>query len=324
LWIGSIKLDNNVFLAPMAGITDRPFRVLCRQQGCGLTYTEMISAKGLHYLNKRTENLLYTQPEDGPVAVQIFGSDPGLMAEVASWLCENGADIIDINMGCPTPKIVKNGDGCALMRKPELVREIVKRVSTAIRVPLTVKIRKGWDQNTVNAPLISRIAQENGAAAVAVHGRTREQFYSGTADWDIIGHIKKGLSIPVIGNGDIFAPEDASAMLQKTGCDAVMIGRGARGNPWIFSATLKLVNEGIKVRGPDVREILAMVKRHTDLCIEQKGEGIAIKEMRKHVGWYLKGFRNAVSLKREVNGAQTRDELFGLLEAYQEELEGHP
>ena len=322
--IGSVKLDNNVFLAPMAGITDRAFRMLCKEQGCGLTYTEMVSAKGLHYENKRTENLLSLQPEDRPVAVQLFGSDPALLAEQAARLCEKGADIIDINMGCPTPKIVKNGDGCALMRKPALVGEIVRRASRSIKAPITVKIRKGWDQNSVNAVEIARIAEQNGAAAVAVHGRTREQFYSGTADWEIIAEVKKALNIPVIGNGDIFTPEDAAAMLEKTGCDAVMIARGARGNPWIFKRTLRLINEGIHTEPPGVKEVLAMIRRHVDLCIQHKGEKVAVREMRKHVGWYLKGIRNAASLRKEVNGAQTREQLFRLLEDYEEELKRHP
>jgi len=322
--IGGVKLDNNVFLAPMAGITDRAFRILCKEQGCGLTYTEMVSAKGLHYENKRTENLLSLQPEDRPVAVQLFGSDPALLAEQAARLCEKGADIIDINMGCPTPKIVKNGDGCALMQKPALVGEIVRRASRSIKAPITVKIRKGWDQNSVNAVEIARIAEQNGAAAVAVHGRTREQFYSGTADWGIIAEVKKALSIPVIGSGDIFTPEDAAAMLEKTGCDAVMIARGARGNPWIFKRTLKLINEGAHTDSPGIKEVLAMIRRHVDLCIQHKGEKVAVREMRKHVGWYLKGFRNAASLRKEANGAQTREQLFRLLEDYEEELERHP
>jgi tRNA-dihydrouridine synthase B len=323
LKIGSVKLDNNVFLAPMAGITDRPFRILCKEQGCGLSYTEMVSAKGLFYHNKRTQNLLCIQPEDKPVAVQLFGSDPGLLAEEAARLCEKGADIIDINMGCPTPKIVKNGDGCALMQKPALVAEIVKRTASAVKVPLTIKIRKGWDQSSVNAPEIARIAEANGAAAIAVHGRTRDQFYSGAADWEIIAQIKKDLSIPVIGNGDVFTPEDAAAMLERTGCDAVMIGRGARGNPWIFKRSLKLINEGTSIQPPDIKEVLAMIRRHADLCIEHKGERIALREMRKHVGWYLKGFRNAASLRKEANRVQTREQLFSLLEIYEEELEGH-
>jgi tRNA-dihydrouridine synthase B len=322
--IGGVKLDNNVFLAPMAGITDRAFRMLCKEQGCGLSYTEMVSAKGLHYENKRTENLLNIQPGDRPVAVQLFGSDPVLLAEQAARLCEQGADIIDINMGCPTPKIVRNGDGCALMQKPALVGEIVKRVSCAIKTPLTVKIRKGWDQNSVNAVEIARIAEQNGAAAVAVHGRTREQFYSGTADWGIIAEVKKALSIPVIGSGDIFTPEDAAAMLEKTGCDAVMIARGARGNPWIFKRTLKLINEGAHTDSPGIKEVLAMIRRHVDLCMQHKGEKVAVREMRKHVGWYLKGFRNVASIRKEANDAQTREQLFRLLEDYEKELERHP
>jgi len=324
LKIGSLKLDNNVFLAPMAGITDRSFRILCKQQGCGLTYTEMVSAKGLYHDSKRTHKLTDIHPGDRPVAVQLFGSDPGLMAEQAAKLCESGADMIDINMGCPTPKIVKNGDGCALMLKPGLVAEIVKKTSQAISIPLSVKIRKGWDKNNVNAPDIARIVQENGADAVAVHGRTRDQFYSGTADWDIIAQIKKDLSIPVIGSGDIFTPGDAVGILKQTGCDAVMIARGARGNPWIFSRTLKLINEGVCAGPPEFREVLEMIIKHTDLMIQHKGEGRAVKEMRKHVGWYLKGFRNACLVRKKVNKAQTRQQLLGILKAYGQEVEGHP
>ncbi len=322
MMIGNVELKNNIFLAPMAGITDRAFRKLCREQGCGLSYTEMVSSKGLYYDNKRTGSLLYAQPEDGPLAVQLFGSDPGLLAETAEKLCHRGADIIDINMGCPTPKIVKNGDGCALMRRPDLIGEIVKRVSSAIRIPLTVKIRKGWDENTVNALHVASVAEENGAAAIAVHGRTREQFYGGAADWDIIAEVKGALDIPVIGNGDIFTAEDAAAMLRQTGCDAVMIGRGARGNPWIFSAAVKLIHEGIRTEPPDIEEILSTIERHTELCIEQKGEGVAVKEMRKHIGWYLKGFRNVTELRRQVNGAKTRTQLFKILKDYRTQGDG--
>lgn len=322
LKIGSHELENGVFLAPMAGITDRPFRILCKEQGCGLVYTEMVSAKGLYYDNKRTQNLIDIQPEDRPVAVQLFGSDAGLIAEEAARLSENGADIIDINMGCPTPKIVKNGDGCALMRRPKLVAEIVKRTSTVISVPLTVKIRKGWDKNNINALYIAGIAQENGAAAIAVHGRTRDQFYSGDADWDIIAQIKKNLSIPVIGNGDIFTPEDAASMFERTGCDAVMIGRGARGNPWIFSKVLEFINRGTYDRAPNLSQVLDMIRKHADLMIAHKGEKLAVKEMRKHVGWYLKGFRNACHVRQEVNKAQTREQLFYVLRTYQRENEG--
>lgn len=318
--IGNIELDNNVFLAPMAGITDRPFRILCKEQGCGLTYTEMVSAKGLHYNSKKTENLLYIQPADRPVAVQLFGSDPGILAQEAAKLWEDGADIIDINMGCPTPKIVKNGDGAALMKNPRLVAEIIRRMSQAIKIPLTVKIRKGWDRNSVNAVEIARIARESGAAAIAVHGRTREQMYGGSADWDIIAQIKKDLDIPVIGNGDIFTPGDAVWMLERTGCDAVMIGRGARGNPWIFSRTLKLISQGENAPHPDIRQVLRMIERHTDLSIDQKGEKLALREMRKHVGWYLKGFRNAGAIRKEANRAATREQFFQILKDYEDQM----
>lgn len=318
LKIGNVELDSSLFLAPMAGITDRAFRFLCKEQGCALTYTEMVSSKGLHYGNDRTEELLFIKEEDSPVAIQIFGSDPGLMAEVAAKI-QDRADIIDINMGCPAPKIVKNGEGSALMQKPELAAEIVKRVSAAVEIPLTVKIRKGWDKNSVNALEIASLAQENGAAAITVHGRTREQFYSGTADWDIIRLVKEKLSIPVIGNGDVFTPEDAVEIIRQTGCDAVMIGRGARGNPWIFSQTLNFIRYGETTPPPDLDSIINMIKRQTNLMLEYKEERIVVKEMRKHIGWYIKGLKNATQLRREVNRVEDREQLFKLLEVYREE-----
>jgi len=237
--IGNVTLDNNIFLAPMAGITDIPFRLLCKEQGCGLTYTEMVSAKGIYYNDEKTKKLTAVDAAEGKVALQIFGSDPVIMAKVTEQLNDSDACIIDINMGCPTPKITKNGDGCALMRQPELVGKIVREVSKASVKPVTVKIRKGWDENRINAVEIARIAEENGAAAITVHGRTREQFYSGKADWSIIREVKQSVSIPVIGNGDVFTPEDARRMFEETNCDAIMIGRGAQGNPWIFRKIIK-------------------------------------------------------------------------------------
>lgn len=321
--IGDVELDNNLFLAPMAGITDTTFRLLCKQQGCSLVYTEMISAKGLHYKNKKTEHLLLIEPEERPVAVQIFGSDAVLMAEIAWRLWRGGADIIDINMGCPTPKIIKNGDGAALMLKPKLVEEIIKRVSSAIKIPLTVKIRKGWDKNNINALEIACIARENGAAAIAVHGRTREEFYSGKADWDIISQVKERVDIPVIGNGDVFSPKDAVEMFDKTGCDAVMIGRGARGNPWIFSQTLSYINKGVLPNPPDVTERIETIKKHINLMVGYKGEKIAVKEMRKHISWYMKGLKNANRLRDQVNKAESIDELLNILQVYVEENHEH-
>jgi len=319
--IANLNFDNPVFLAPMAGVTDIAYRGICKDMGCNLVYTEMVSAKGLYYDSKNTAALMRISNEEKPVALQIFGSDPKIMAHACEVIDTiDGVCIIDINMGCPTPKIVKNGDGSALMLKPKLVGEIVRRVSDAINLPLTVKIRKGWDKNSVNAEEIAYIVQENGAAAIAVHGRTREQLYGGTADWDIIAQIKKNLSIPVIGNGDIFTPEDAVCMLEKTGCDAVMIGRGARGNPWIFSRTLKLISQGENAPHPDIRQVLRMIERHTDLSIEQKGEKLTLKEMRKHVGWYLKGFRNAGTIRKEANRAETRQQLFQILKDYEDQM----
>jgi len=314
--IGAVELDNNLFLAPMAGITNTAFRLLCKQQGCGLVYSEMVSAKGLYYQNKKTKRMLLIEPEESPVAVQIFGSDPGLMAEIALRLCCEGAEIIDINMGCPTPKIVKNGEGAALMLKPTLVGKIINKVSSSIDTPLTVKIRKGWDENCVNAVEIACIAQENGAAAIAVHGRTREEFYSGKADWDIIRQIKEKLDIPVIGNGDVFSPQDAVEMFDRTGCDAVMIGRGARGNPWIFSEILSYMESGELPPSPGILEKINMIKKHIELLTRYKGEKIAVKEMRKHIGWYVKGFRNVNCLRGEVNKAESTDELLSILQVY--------
>lgn len=321
--IGDIKLENNVFLAPMAGITDTAFRLLCKQQGCGLVYTEMVSAKGLYYGSKKTQELTRTEPGERPAAVQIFGSDPGLMAEVAARLCEEGADMIDINMGCPTPKIVKNGEGAALMLKPHLVGEIVQRVSSSINKPLTVKIRKGWDEHTINAVDIALIAQEKGAAAIAIHGRTREQFYSGRADWDIIRQVKERVYIPVIGNGDIFTPQDAVDMLNKTGCDAVMIGRAARGNPWIFSQAIAYIQNGQLTDPPGSSEIMDMIRRHISLMVRYKGEKVTVREMRKHIGWYVKGLRNASLIRNEVNRAESLNQLLDILQSYIEENREH-
>jgi tRNA-dihydrouridine synthase B len=319
LKIGNVELYNNVFLAPMAGITDRAFRFLCKEQGCALAYTEMVSAKGLLYNNPNTERLLLLKEEDRPTAVQLFGSDPGLMAE-AACIVQDRFDIIDINMGCPTPKIVKNGEGAALMRTPGLAAEIIRRTANATKRPVTVKIRKGWDKASVNAVEIARLAEENGATAVTIHGRTREEFYSGRADWSIIRDLKNRLSIPVIGNGDVLAPEDAVRMIESTGCDAVMIGRGARGNPWLFHRAISLIQKGVLPDGPDINDILGMIIKQLDLMMEYKDERTAVKEMRKHVGWYIKGMNNAALLRGKVNTVETREQLIGLLEHFK----GHP
>lgn len=314
--IGSVKLSNKVFLAPMAGVTDMAFRILCKRQGCGLTYTEMVSAKGLHYKSDNTAVLLEISGEERPAAVQIFGSEPEIVAEAARQAEAGGAAIIDINMGCPTPKIVKNGDGSALMKKPEMVREIVRSVVAAVKVPVTIKTRKGWDEESVNAVEIAAIAAQEGAAAVTIHGRTREQFYSGTADWDIIGQVKRAIDIPVIGNGDIIKPQDARRMLEETGCDAVMIGRGAQGNPWIFKRTLEYLASGHLLPEPTYEQRVETIIRHMDMVTELKGEGIGVKEMRKHAAWYLKGMPGSTKVKAEIFKLTTCNQVKNILSEY--------
>jgi len=316
--IGNIKLDNNVFLAPMAGVTDLSFRILCKEQNAGLIYTEMVSAKGLYYGDKKTEKLMEIEDKERPVSLQIFGSDANIMAKVVEDKLNNreDIDIIDINMGCPTPKIVKNGDGSALLKKPELIKEIVSKVVKVSRKPVTVKIRTGWDENNINAVHIARIIEESGADLVAVHGRTREQFYSGKADWNIIRKVKDALTIPVIGNGDIFSPEDAKRMIDHTNCDGVMIGRGARGNPWIFNRTIKLLNEDILIPEPSDEERINMCINHLNLLCQHKGEEIAVKEIRKHIGWYIKGMHNSTSIRGKLSTMNSKDKIIYLLNDY--------
>lgn len=316
--IGNVSLENNLFLAPMAGVTDMPFRLLCREQGCGLVYTEMVSAKGMHYDDSKSFALTEINPSERPAAVQIFGSDPDIMSEIAKKLDDMDVDIIDINMGCPTPKITKNGEGSALMKKPELAAEIISAVACSANKPVTVKIRKGWDDGSINAVEIATIAEKNGASAVAVHGRTREQFYSGKADWDIIKRVKQSVSIPVIGNGDIVTPYDAVRMLEMTGCDAVMIGRGAQGNPWIFSRILHFIKTGKILPEASIEERVSTAIRHMNMLIELKGEYTGINEMRKHIAWYLKGIKNSAAMRDRIFKTSSKAEIIMLLESFKE------
>ena len=312
--IGNVKLANPYILAPMAGVTDLPFRLLCKEQGAGLLCMEMISAKALQYKNRNTKALLEIAPEEYPVSLQLFGSDPQIISEQAKAIEELPFQILDINMGCPVPKVVKNGEGSALMLDPERVFAIVSRTAKAIRKPVTVKIRKGFDDAHVNAVEIARVAEAAGAAAVAVHGRTREQYYSGKADWDIIRQVKEAVRIPVIGNGDVTCVEDALHMMEQTGCDGVMIGRGARGNPWIFRE-LKCYDETGRIPPrPEIGEIREMMLRHARLQVKYKGEYSGIREMRGHVSWYTRGLRGSARLREEINKVETYQELEELLQ----------
>lgn len=314
LTIGNVTLDNPYVLAPMAGVTDLPFRLLCKEQGAGLLCMEMVSAKAIQYHNKNTEALLEIHPEELPVSLQLFGSDPDVISEIAKQIEELPFAILDINMGCPVPKIVKNGEGSALMKNPKLVYEIVSKTAKAIQKPVTVKIRKGFDDDHVNAVEIAKIMEEAGGAAIAVHGRTREQYYSGKADWDIIRQVKEAVSIPVIGNGDVTSGESAIAMQKETGCDGVMIGRGSQGNPWIFSELLAYEQTGKMPPRPSATELKNMMLRHARLQIQYKGDYLGIREMRKHVAWYTSGIPNSAKLRNEINMVASYEELEELLE----------
>ena len=313
LKIGNVELENRYILGPMAGVTDLPFRLLCREQGAGLLCMEMVSAKAIYYNNRNTESLLEIHPDEQPVSLQLFGSDPAIMSEMAKRIEERPFAILDINMGCPVPKVVKNGEGSALMKNPKLVYEIVSAIVKAIDKPVTVKIRKGFDDDHVNAVEIAKIIEEAGAAAVAVHGRTREQYYSGKADWDIIRQVKEAVSIPVIGNGDVTSPQKADELVKQTGCDGIMIARGAQGNPWIFSEMIHWEETGELPPRPDKDEVREMMLRHARLQLEYKGEFSGIREMRKHVAWYTKGLKGAARLREKVNALESLEELENLL-----------
>ena len=324
LQIGNVTLENNLILAPMAGVTDLPFRLLCKEQGAGLLCMEMVSAKAILYKNKNTEELLTIDPRENPVSLQLFGSDPDIMSEMAKQIEERPFDILDINMGCPVPKVVNNGDGSALMKNPLLAGQIIEKTVRAIKKPVTVKIRKGFDENHINAVEMAHIAEESGASAIAVHGRTREQYYAGKADWDIIRQVKEVVSIPVIGNGDIKTAEDVIAMGQQTGCDGFMIARGSEGNPWIFRQILHYFETGEKLAKPTFAEVTEMLLRHARMQLKFKGEYTGIREIRKHAAWYTAGYRNSSKLRGRINEVESYEDLQALFEevlSYNEENE---
>lgn len=314
--LGDLNIDNIIALGPMAGVTDLPFRLLCKEQGCGIMYTEMVSAKAILYNNKNTNELLQTDEREHPMGVQLFGSEPSIMAEIAARVSQGPYDFIDVNMGCPVPKIVGNGEGSSLMKNPRLAADIIKAMADKCKKPVTVKIRKGFDDNNINAAELAKRLEAAGAAMVAVHGRTREQYYSGTADWDIIRQVKEAVNIPVIGNGDIREPEDAKRMLEETGADGIMIGRAARGNPWIFKRCQHYLATGELLPKSDRKEILDMILRHARMLIDYKGEFTGIREMRKHTAWYVTGLPYATDIRNRINYVESIEEMEEMLVSY--------
>ncbi len=314
LVIGNVKLDGNLILAPMAGVTDLPFRMLCKEQGASLVYTEMISAKGIYYNNKNTGKLWETDASERPVSLQLFGSDPDLMADMAAKIEDKDFDIYDINMGCPVPKVVNNGEGSALMNNPKLAGEIIEKMTKAVKKPVTVKFRKGFGKDDNTAVEFAKVAEAAGAAAIAVHGRTREQYYQGKADWDVIRDVKNAVSIPVVGNGDLFTPEDVKNMYEHTGVDGFMFGRGVRGNPWLFKRTRVYLETGEIPVPPTPEEIMDMMIRHGKMNISFKGEFTGMREMRKHAAWYTKGMKNSAQFREKCSYIETLDDLVALRE----------